>query len=96
MAKTSKQVKTESEKVRAGMLMTGIIALGGIAFALTGVWIVAIVIFIILCLILAISFIISLFPKRHSKEYNKLNPVQKTFATASYLVEMVGYLSSIG
>lgn len=89
---SKKQKRSDLEKVNLGILMSVIMLLGGLVLGISGLWAISLVVFVLLGFILLVSFIISLFPKRHSKEYNELNPIQKIFATASYLIEMVGYL----
>lgn len=95
MKKREHTNRSEPEKIRGGMIMSVIMLIGGALFGLAGLWIVAFIIVGLLGLILLISFVFSLFPKLHTREYNKLNPIQKIFSSASYTIEMIGYASSI-
>lgn len=80
-------------KVRWGIFLTGILLLGVTVFSLSGLWIAALIALTILCLVLVVAYITSFFPRLHSKEFNKLNRIQKVFYTVSYFIEFFGYLN---
>lgn len=55
----------------------------------------AYIIFTTVLIVLLVSLILALFPKKRSVEYRKLNVFQRTLVNSSYVVEVFGYLSSI-
>ena len=90
------QKRDELARVRWGMVIVGLLLLGVAIFYFARLWLASLITFIILILMLSISFIVSLFPGIHSKEYDRLNRMQKVFATSSSFIDIFGYLSTIG
>lgn len=90
------KAKTLEEKVQAGKTLSLILLVCGVLFACVSLWIISLVIFAALLLIMGVSFVIALLPIDQGGGYKKLNITKRTFFNAGYIIEMIGYLSSVG
>lgn len=90
------KAKALEEKIQAGKTLSLILLASGVLFACVSLWIISFIIFAVLLLIMGVSFVIALLPIDQGGGYKNLNPIKRTFFNAGYIIEMIGYLSSIG